>query len=172
MSPYLPCKTLVSIALVSQCAALDWSSEALLYLTYIEGARKPKRSLSYCSHHTKSSATVVFSAMRVFAVWNRSYLWALASLILGLVPVMTNLVQIAFLERSLSAYYSSCLTVQQYPRHIRLHWRASLRVRRLCERSPVNRFLYVSARIVGLHMTNLGTDVSTLVGKLKSILLY
>lgn len=34
--------------------------------------------------------TALFSALRVFAIWNRSYFWALLVLVLGLAPFITN----------------------------------------------------------------------------------
>ena len=42
---------------------------------------------SYCQ-------ALVFSAIRIFAIWRQSYAWACTVLLLGIVPVATNLVSL------------------------------------------------------------------------------
>ena len=77
---------------ISNCEALVWAQEVLNFAGYIGTARKQAHfitTISLCSQWY-----TVFSAIRVFAIWRRSYIWACVVLLLGIVPVATNLVSL------------------------------------------------------------------------------
>ena len=61
---------------------------------YIETARTSDDYI--CATIYFKLISSVFSALRVFAVWQQSYVWASAVLILGIAPAATNLVWEAF----------------------------------------------------------------------------
>lgn len=65
--------------------------------------------------------TALFSALRVFALWNQSYALAIPVLILGLVPFGTNLfnyVVYIYYNQTVGGS-SSCTTIFPYPQHVR-----------------------------------------------------
>lgn len=45
----------------------------------------------------------VFAALRVFAIWNRSYVWSMIVLALGLVPFGTNMVSRSYTPQNFPA---------------------------------------------------------------------
>jgi hypothetical protein len=81
----------------------------------------------------------VFSALRVFALWNHNYIWSLLTLTLGVVPIMANIVCIFlpdFSARILKANFYITLTVLKHKNNYYIHHR----LRKLEQRSPQYRY--------------------------------
>ena len=90
--------------LPSNCEALIWSSEILFFAEFIGTACKHTHSAAM-SCNVCSQQYLVFSAIRVFAIWQRSYSWACVVFLLGIVPAATNLVSFPGVVMLMSSAY-------------------------------------------------------------------
>ena len=79
---------------LSNCKALTWAVQVLFVAQFIGTARKHAHftATSLLCSMARVHYYTVFSAIRVFAIWQRSYTWPCIILLLGIVPIATNLV--------------------------------------------------------------------------------
>ena len=78
---------------VRNCEAFIWFINVLYFAGYTQTACK-QAHLTVVSHICVLNSAV-FSAIRVFAIWHQSYSSACIVLLLGIVPVATNLVSLS-----------------------------------------------------------------------------
>lgn len=85
--------------MTNSCTSIGILSEILILIGFIQTART-LHAACLSPRYPLILHIPVFAALRVFAIWNKSYVWSLPVFALSMAPFVTNLVRVAFSRTS------------------------------------------------------------------------